>query len=123
MTRFFAICLIAIASQMMPSVAIAERITVSSDTGDNLIDACTGMPDSRFVSTTNGTYKGCCSKALGYCVLCPAVGQCYKFSHARSLNKFLKDAARDNNMVIEETPTRPSGIIKKSAPNTNKVIE
>lgn len=123
MTRFLAICLVAITSFLIPSVANAERITVSSDTGDNLIDACAGMPDRRIISTTSGNYNGCCSKALGYCVLCPTVGQCYKFSHARSLNKFLKDSARDNNKVIEEKPTRPSGIIKKSAPNTNKIVK
>lgn len=123
MTRFFAICLVFPVSLLLASLAQAERVTVSSATGDDLINACARMPDMRIISTTRGNFNGCCSKALGYCVLCPSTGECYKFSNAKSLNEFKKGLAPNGNLVVDEEPARPSRIIKKSAPNNQKVVE
>lgn len=123
MTRFILLCFFASSLLLASSLARAERITVGSETGDDLINACARMPDMRIIATNKGNYNGCCSKALGYCILCPSVGKCYKFSNAKSLNEFKKDIAPNGNLIINEKPVRPLGVIKKTAPNNRKVVE
>ena len=123
MTRFVLLCFLASSFLLASSLARAARVTISSETGDDLINACARMPDMRIIATNKGNYNGCCSKALGYCVLCPSVGKCYKFTNAKSLNEFKKGLAPGGNKVIEDKPVRPLGIIKKSAPNNRKVVE
>ena len=123
MTRFIFLCLFASSFLIASSPARAARVTISSETGDDLINACARMPDMRIIATNKGNYNGCCSKALGYCVLCPSVGKCYKFTNTKSLNEFKKGLAPGGNTVIEDKPVRPSRIIKKAVPNNQKVID
>lgn len=108
MYRLIAIVALMFAAMLSSTSVQAEIIKVNPSVGDNLMDACFGSPDSEFVATKKGTYKGCCSRSLGYCVLCPADGACYKFAHTKTLTEFQKDFAPDGNLIADDKLTRPS---------------
>ena len=105
--RFIAILLLLISSLLLATPAQSARVTISSSAGDHLLEACASMSDFRTVSTKGGKYNGCCSKSLGYCVLCPARGECFKFDYRRVLPSDVRDVAPDNNVVTEDrAPSR-----------------
>lgn len=124
MTRAFAFLAISSVAFLISTAVHAERIKVTSGRGDHLLDQCARSPDFRLVSTNQGTYSGCCSEALGYCILCPVVGECYKFISMKSLNEFRKDLAPAGGTAADEKPVLPSRrLLKKVAPQDSKVIE
>lgn len=123
MVRFIWMVSLAFAMLLIPTSAQAERVTVSSSVGDSLLDACSGSPDARLVRTDKGNYNGCCSKSLGYCVLCPTSGQCYKFSNLRALTEFQKSPAPEGNAIVNDEPLRPFRGSKRAVPDGMKLVE
>lgn len=123
MIKLLGIVSLTFAMLLMPISAQAERITVTSGVGDSLLDACSGSPDARIVRTNKGNYNGCCSKSLGYCVLCPVTGQCYKFSNLRALTEFQRDPAPEGDTIVNDEPARPFRGIRKAVPDGMKLVE
>lgn len=123
MTWIFAMLSVVCVAVLLSTSVQAERIEVDWGVGSHLIDACAQSTDVNFVSTNKGTYRGCCSKSLGYCILCSQSGKCYKFSHMRNLTEVQKDFAPDGNLIADDKPVRPSRINKKVVPNSMRVIE
>jgi hypothetical protein len=123
MIRFLAILALLPAALLISTAAHAERIQVTSGRGNHLLSICAISPDARFVSTNKNTYSGCCSEELGYCILCPRSGECYKFIGMKALGEFRKDSAPDAGVIADDKPVRPSRVIRKTAPSSNKIIE
>jgi hypothetical protein len=107
MKRAFIATLFTVSSLLAGTEAYAKRIAVSTNKGSHLLEACMLASDNRDVGTKN--YFGCCSKELGYCVLCNDGGQCYKFTNSRSFIKFQMDNnAPAGGKVIQTSPAPSS---------------
>ena len=117
----------AIACTFQVNHANAKRISVGLNLGTDLTQACLLEDDARDVATTNGNYTGCCSKSLGYCVLCEksGTGKCYKFTSARSLLRFQRHQliAPGSNKVADEEPRKPFTPPAKATPAGNLLIK
>ncbi|MBL1321186.1 MAG: hypothetical protein COA63_009030 [Methylophaga sp.] len=87
---------------------IAYAVPVSDSNAADLLSNCLLEGDNKTASANGGKDAACCSKSLGYCVICRQGQTCTKVSYRLSPLNGENTLTRPGNAVIAPAPKPPS---------------